>query len=55
MGVSVSRQTDLAANELLQRFVGKEHIPVDEEEYWTEFLQYQIVLPNDRYYLFFCS
>lgn len=48
MGVSVSRQTDLAANDLLQRFVGKEHIPVEDEEYWTMFLQYHIGLPNDR-------
>lgn len=48
MGVSVSRQTDLASNELLQRFVGKEHIPVEDEEFWTQFLQYHIALPNDR-------
>lgn len=48
MGVSVSRQTDLPANELLQRFVGKTHIPVEDEEFWTQFLQYHIVLPIDR-------
>lgn len=49
MGINVSRQTDLSANELLQRFVGKQHIPHDDEEYWMEFLQYHIALPADRY------
>lgn len=48
MGVSVSRQTELSENPLLQRFVGKEPIPVGDTEFWTEFLQYQIALPGDR-------
>lgn len=48
MGVSISRQMDLSENELLQRFVGKQPIPVSDEEFWMEFLQYQIALPNDR-------
>lgn len=48
MGVSVSRQTELSENPLLQRFVGKEPIPASDEAFWTEFLQYQIVLPDDR-------
>lgn len=48
MGVSISRQMDLSENVLLQRFVGKQPIPVSDEEFWTEFLQYQIALPNDR-------
>lgn len=48
MGVSVSRQTELAENPLLQRFVGKQPIAATDEAFWTEFLQYQIALPGDR-------
>lgn len=48
MGVSISRQAELSENALLQRFVGKEPIPVSDDEFWTEFLQYQIALPSDR-------
>lgn len=49
MGVSVSHQTDLVENEYLQRFVGKVHIPITDEQFWTHFLQYQISLPDTRF------
>lgn len=49
MGVSISRNTDLSDNEYLTRFVGKEHIPATETEFWNAFLQYHIVLPTNRY------
>lgn len=48
MGVSVSRQSDLTDNEFLHKFVGKTHIPITEQQFWNDFLQYHIVLPNNR-------
>lgn len=48
MGISVSRQTDLVDNEYLQKFVGKAHIPVTDDAFWTNFLQFHIALPNNR-------
>ncbi|XP_055539559.1 dymeclin isoform X2 [Wyeomyia smithii] len=47
MGMNVSRHVDLAENEYLQRFVGKEHIPVYNDEFWNNFLQYHINLPTN--------
>ncbi|XP_053693826.1 dymeclin isoform X2 [Sabethes cyaneus] len=47
MGMNVSRQVDLAENEYLKRFVGKEHIPVYNDEFWNNFLQYHINLPTN--------
>lgn len=49
MGVNISRTTDLSDNKYLNRFVGKDHIPATELEFWNEFLQYHIVLPSNRY------
>ena len=48
MGINVSRQTELSENEYLQKFVGKDHIPPTDEEFWNGFLQYHIALPNNR-------
>lgn len=48
MGINISRQTDLADNEYLKRFVGKSHIPATDAEFWTGFLQYHIALPSNR-------
>ncbi|XP_055636644.1 dymeclin isoform X2 [Toxorhynchites rutilus septentrionalis] len=47
MGMNVSRQADLAENEYLKRFVGKEHIPAYNDEFWNSFLQYHINLPTN--------
>ncbi|XP_058821899.1 dymeclin-like isoform X1 [Topomyia yanbarensis] len=47
MGMNVSRQMDLAENEYLKRFVGKDHIPVYNDEFWNNFLQYHINLPTN--------
>lgn len=48
MGINISRQTDLSDNEFLDKFVGKDHIPVEYDEFWDGFLQYQITLPTNR-------
>lgn len=48
MGISVSSQTDLVDNEYLQKFVGKAHVPVTDDAFWTNFLQFHIALPNNR-------
>ncbi|XP_062548369.1 dymeclin isoform X1 [Armigeres subalbatus] len=47
MGMNVSRHDDLAENEYLKRFVGKEHIPAYNDEFWNSFLQYHINLPTN--------
>lgn len=49
MGISISRQTDLSENTYLNQFVGKNHIPATDNEFWNSFLQYQIALPTNRY------
>lgn len=49
MGIHVSRQTDLTENEFLRKFVGTDHIPESDTEFWNQFLQYHIVLPSNRY------
>uniref|UniRef100_A0A336M4W0 Dymeclin n=1 Tax=Culicoides sonorensis TaxID=179676 RepID=A0A336M4W0_CULSO len=46
MGINVSRQVELAENEYLKKFVGKDHIPVSDDEFWNVFLQYHINLPS---------
>lgn len=46
MGINVSRQAELAENEYLKKFVGKNHIPVNDDEFWNVFLQYHINLPS---------
>lgn len=46
MGINVSRQAELADNEYLKKFVGKNHIPVSDDEFWNVFLQYHINLPS---------
>lgn len=48
MGINVSRQTDLTQNVHLQKFVGKDHIPCTDDEFWNDFLQYHIELPTNR-------
>jgi len=45
MGLNVSRHIELNENEHLKRFVGKEHIPVSNDEFWNVFLQFHIALP----------
>ncbi|ALC40482.1 CG8230 [Drosophila busckii] len=47
MGLNVSRNADLASNEWLQRFVGRQHIPHDDEAYWNNLLNYNIVMPEN--------
>lgn len=47
MGMNVSRQVDLAENEYLKRFVGKDHVPAYNDEFWNGFLQYHISLPTN--------
>lgn len=49
MGINISRQTDLSENTYLNKFVGKNHIPATDDEFWNSFLQYQIALPTNRY------
>ncbi|XP_068144853.1 dymeclin [Drosophila tropicalis] len=46
MGINVSRTADLSSNEWLQRFVGRQHIAHDDEVYWNQLLNYNIVLPE---------
>ncbi|XP_063698299.1 dymeclin [Culicoides brevitarsis] len=46
MGINVSRQAELAENAYLKKFVGKNHIPVTDDEFWNTFLQYHINLPS---------
>lgn len=55
MGISVSRQTDLVDNEYLQKFVGKAHIPVTDDAFWANFLQFHIPLPNNRSVVLFAD
>lgn len=47
MGLNVSRQQELAENEYLQRFVGKDHIPVSNDEFWNVLLQFHLTLPTN--------
>lgn len=46
MGINVSRHVDFSENEYLKKFVGKDHIPVSDDEFWNAFLQYHINLPS---------
>lgn len=48
MGVNVSRQADLSANELLLRFVGRSHIATDDADFWHQLLNYNITLPESN-------
>lgn len=45
MGINVSRNDDLTENEYLQKFVGKDHIPITDTEFWNSLLQYHISVP----------
>ncbi|XP_023168308.1 dymeclin [Drosophila hydei] len=47
MGINVSRNADLASNEWLQRFVGRQHIAHDDEAFWNGLLNYNIVIPEN--------
>ncbi|EDS43007.1 conserved hypothetical protein [Culex quinquefasciatus] len=47
MGMNVSRQVDLAENEYLKRFVGRDHVPAYNDDFWNSFLQYHINLPTN--------
>jgi hypothetical protein len=46
INVNVSKPVDLNANEYLQRFAGKTHIP-DNNEFWDEFLKFSIQTPKN--------
>lgn len=46
MGLNVSRQVELADNGYLKLFVGKDHVPVTNDEFWNTFLQFHINLPS---------
>lgn len=46
MGINVSRQADLAGNELLQKFVGRNHISHEDSDYWQKLLNYNITMPE---------
>lgn len=48
MGVHVSRQVDLSNNEYLRRFVGKKHLPITEEQFWSTLLNYNLALPQNN-------
>ena len=48
MGINVSRSEDLTNNEYLKKFVGKDHIPSENYDYWNTFLQYHINVPTNR-------
>lgn len=48
MGVHVSRQVDLNSNEYLRRFVGRNHLPVNDEQFWLTLLNYNISLPENN-------
>lgn len=47
MGINVSRQADLVSNELLQRFVGRNHISHEDTDYWQKLLNYNITIPEN--------
>lgn len=46
MGLNVSRNIEIADNAYLKMFVGKDHIPVSNNEFWDVFLQFHITLPT---------
>uniref|UniRef100_A0A7G3AUS1 Dymeclin n=1 Tax=Lutzomyia longipalpis TaxID=7200 RepID=A0A7G3AUS1_LUTLO len=47
MGANVSRQDDLTKNEFLCKFVGKEHVPVEDSMFWESFLKFHIAFPTN--------
>lgn len=47
MGINVSRQADLAGNELLLKFVGRNHISHEDTDYWQKLLNYNITMPEN--------
>lgn len=53
MGSTTSRLGDLASNEFLQRFVGKESIK-PEDPFWQQFLSFSFVPPRTAYVLYYC-
>ncbi|RZF32852.1 hypothetical protein LSTR_LSTR009403 [Laodelphax striatellus] len=44
MGISISHSDDLNSNELLQRFIGEEHIKAD-DPFWNSFLSFSLKPP----------
>lgn len=48
MGISVSRNENLADNEYLKSFVGKNHIPSTNNDFWEFLLKYHINIPENR-------
>lgn len=46
MGINVSSATEISENEYLKKFVGKEHIPIGDEEFWVNLLQFHIAPPT---------
>lgn len=50
MGINISvSRLDLNENEYLVRFVGKDHIGPEAEEFWNEFLMFNLSnLPRNR-------
>ncbi|KAL5286763.1 DYM family protein [Megaselia abdita] len=47
MGINVSRNENLADNEYLKSFVGKNHIPSNNTEFWYSLLKFQIHIPEN--------
>lgn len=48
MGANVSRQDDFTKNDFLTKFVGKEHVPVEDTMFWESFLKFHIAFPTNR-------
>uniref|UniRef100_A0A1L8DAT7 Dymeclin n=1 Tax=Nyssomyia neivai TaxID=330878 RepID=A0A1L8DAT7_9DIPT len=47
MGANVSRQDDFTKNDFLTKFVGKEHVPVEDTMFWESFLKFHIAFPTN--------
>ncbi|XP_055697914.1 dymeclin [Phlebotomus papatasi] len=47
MGASVSRQDDFSKNDFLTKFVGKDHVPVEDSMFWESFLKFHIAFPTN--------
>lgn len=50
MGINVSRNENLADNEYLKSFVGKNHINITSSHtvFWENLLKYHIQIPENR-------
>lgn len=43
INVNVSKPEQVTENVFLVQFVGKHHIPPENEEFWNEFLKFNII------------